>query len=87
MAIAGWAVYRDARIHEFLACGIDIVDLVGEVAEIAARVILFRVPVVRQFDLRVLVTGRCQENKREATLLAVATLQLNETELIALEVE
>jgi hypothetical protein len=35
-----------------LAGGVDVVDLVGEVAEIAAALVVLRIPIVGQLDQR-----------------------------------
>jgi hypothetical protein len=68
MPVARWPVNRDAGIKKPLAQRIDIVDGVGEMPEIAALVIGLRVPVPGQFDLRVFVARRGQEDEREAPL-------------------
>src|SRR3546814_15850336 len=49
VAVARRAVDRDARIHQALALLVDIVDAIGDVAEIAAAVIALLVPVPGQF--------------------------------------
>lgn len=52
MAIAGRAVDGDAAVLKRFAEGVDIVDGEGEVAEIAAAIIGFTIPVVGQFQRR-----------------------------------
>ena len=48
--VARRPVDGDAGAHQPVAQRIDIVDLVGEVAEIARLAVIFAVPVVRQLD-------------------------------------
>src|SRR3546814_17453759 len=76
VAVARRAVDRDARIHQALARLVDIVDAIGDVAEIAAAVIALLVPVPGQFQLRVLVAGRCKVDQREAALFIVVPTNL-----------
>ena len=86
MAITRRAVDDDAGVHQPLAGLVDIVDLIGEMAEIAAAIIDFRRaailrrPVVGQFHLRVLVARCGQVNEGEAARLAVEPLDLLEAE-------
>jgi hypothetical protein len=37
-------------LHQFLAVGVDIVDLIGEMAEVAAAGVEFGIPVVIEFN-------------------------------------
>jgi len=52
------AVDRHARVHQLLANRVDVVDPVGEMAEISPASIDFRIPVVGEFDERRLVLAR-----------------------------
>ena len=54
-----------------LARGVDVVDLVGDVAEVAAARVRLGVPVVRELDLRVLLAFGREEHEREAAGLVV----------------
>jgi hypothetical protein len=72
----------------------DVVDLVGEVAEIAPALIVLRIPIVGQFEQRrlvrdagIFVIRRGQEDQREAALLALRAAHLFHAELVAIEVE
>ena len=51
-AVARRAVDGDALFLQIFAEFVDVIDLVGEVAEIAAAGIFFRIPVVGQFQKR-----------------------------------
>ena len=69
------------------ARGVDVLDLVGEVAERAADAVLLGVPVVGQFDLRRVVAGRGQEHQREAALRIVVTAHFAQAERVAVEAQ
>src|SRR5690606_12314079 len=51
-AVPGRPVDRHARLHQAIAGGVDVVDLVGEVAEVAAGAVRLRIPIVRQLNKR-----------------------------------
>ena len=59
---------------------VNVVDAVGEVAEIAAAVIARLVPIVGELDLGGLVARRGEEDQREAALLIVHPPQLAKAE-------
>ena len=56
-------------------------------SKVAALVVLFRIPIVRQFDLRFVVPGRGQEDQGKTALLAVIAPEFGEAQLVAVEVE
>ena len=87
MAIPWRTTDSYAGIHQCLARGIDIVYGVGEVAEIAALVVFFRVPVVSKLNLRLFIVLCCQEYQAKPSLLEVAALQLLETQVLAIELQ
>jgi hypothetical protein len=58
---------------------------VGQVTKVAAAAVDFRVPVVRQFHLGLLVTGRRQEYQGEAALFAVAAAEYLQAQGVAVE--
>ena len=63
VAVARRPVDGDAAVHQAFAGGVDVVDLIGEVAEIAAALVVLRIPVVGQFDQRRLFE-RCRAPRR-----------------------
>ena len=52
LAVARRAVDGDAEFHQPVAGGVDVIDLVGEVAEITVLAVFFLVPIVGEFDQR-----------------------------------
>ena len=80
--VARRAVDGDPAVHEPLAGLVDIVDRVSEMAEIAAFAIAAFVPIMRQFDLRLLVAGRGEEDQREASRLIIEAPDLLEAEQV-----
>jgi len=80
-------VDRHAVVHQALAGGVDIVDRVGEVPEVAPAGVGLGVPVVGEFDLRRLVARRGQEDQREAPLRHVAPGEHLQPEGVAVEVQ
>src|SRR5690606_2376724 len=78
-----------AEIDEALAGRVDVIDLVRDVAEVAAdRVRLLLVPVVGQLDLgRISLGLLAEEHEREPALLAVAPADLAQAEPLAEEPE
>jgi hypothetical protein len=69
-AVARRTVDHYAGIDQPLAGRIDIVDLIGEMAEIAAAAIAAFAPIVRELDLPTIVAGDAEEDevKRPASL-------------------
>src|SRR5215211_9155406 len=51
-AVARRAVDGDTRLHQLLAQGIDVIDLVGEMTEISRLPVIFCLPIVGQLDER-----------------------------------
>ena len=66
MTISGRAVDGDSGIHQPLTGRVDVLDPVGEVAEVPTAVVGLRIPVVGEFDLSGLVSGRAEEDECEA---------------------
>ena len=66
-------VDRHTRIHRRLAHLVDIIDSIGEVAEMAAvrGQALVAIPVVGQLDRAFLLARGCHENQREPTAFVV----------------
>ena len=94
VAVTRRAVDGDARIHQLLAGGIDVVDLVGEMPEIPAAGIDLGIPVIgqlekRRFGLRgrISIPGCCQEHESVASLLVVDAPDFHEAEFRHVEVE
>jgi hypothetical protein len=93
-AIARRAVDGDAGFHQLIASGVDVVDLEGQVAEVAAFAIDLGVPVEGQLQEWRLLTGgarfvfrRRQEDVGVAARLAVDATDLLHAELVAVEIE
>src|ERR1700737_684131 len=57
-AVARRPVDGDARAHQLVTKGVDVIDFVCEVAEIARLAVIFAVPIVRELDERSLPSGR-----------------------------
>ena len=73
-------------IDHALAGGVDVVDLVCEVAEVAAAgVRVGLIPVVRQLDLRRITVVLSKKHERETALLVVAPADLAQAEAVAEE--
>ncbi len=85
MAVARRPIDRDAVVHQALADGIDVVDRVGEVAEVAALAVVLGIPVVGQLHLCLFIAGRREEYQRESALLVFVATQLVEPERAAIE--
>ena len=75
-------------IHELLAERVDVVHLIGEVAEIAPLAVFLRIPVEGELQQRrllllrhVCVVGRPKEDKRVAALLVFVAAHLLHAEL------
>ena len=84
----GGRLIVDPRRLQLRAIAVDVVDLIGEMAEIAAAGIGLRVPVVGQLHqrrlrlLRVLdIAGRGEEDERVAAFLVDLAARLDEPEL------
>jgi hypothetical protein len=82
VAVARRPVDGDSRLHQAIAGRVDVVDLVGEVSEIAVLAVFLLVPIIGQLDQRraaVLRSGleqgfvlrRAQEHQRKAALVVV----------------
>src|SRR4051794_21040499 len=79
VAVARRTVDGNAGVHQLLASGVDVVDLIGEMAEEAVLTIFFLVPIPGELDqrrtasLRLLlqrleIVRRAQEHQRETPL-------------------
>ena len=88
MPVTRRPVDRHARIQEALARLIDILDLIGDMAEIApaiidfARAAILRRPVIGQFDLRIFIPRRGEIDEGEAPLFAVEPLDLFQSQQV-----
>jgi UMF1 family MFS transporter len=74
------AIDGDAAVHEFVADLVNVVDGIGEVAEVTGFAVVLRIPVPGQFDLRILVAAGGKEHQREAALLAFLATELFQAE-------
>src|SRR4051794_27816554 len=63
-AVTRRAVDRDSGVHQPPAGLVNIVDLIGEVTEIAAARIAALVPIVRKLDLSAVVARNAEEDER-----------------------
>ena len=70
---------------EAFAAGVDVLDGVGQVPEVAASAIVLGVPVVGELDLGLLVPGCGQEHQCEAALRHVLAAQHAQAQAIAVE--
>ena len=61
-------------IYQALTSVVDIIYLIGKVAEIAATVVALGIPVVGKFDLGAFVSFCREEYQCEASFLAVVPL-------------
>ena len=80
-------VDRYATVHQALANLIDVVDGVGEMTEVSALVIILGIPIMGKLDLSFYVTGGGQEYQRKSPLVVLVTIDLLETQLVAIEVQ
>ncbi|EWH01206.1 hypothetical protein Q427_15795 [Halomonas sp. BC04] len=94
MAVAGWPIDGDSTLLQALAQGIDIIDPVGEMAEVASTGVCLGVPVPGQFQLGSLEFRRarlvlrcCEEYQGEAPLLVLLAAHLLQAEQIAVEAQ
>ena len=92
MAVARRAVDGDAGIRHLLAEIVDILDPIGEVTEIAATGIFFRIPVIGQLQLRHVVVvalfeigGRGEENQGEPALFILDPADFLQPHQLAVE--
>ena len=86
-SVAGRPVDRHAVLLQAPAGGVDVVDLVGEMAEVAPARVRLRIPVVRQLDLGRSVAARGEEDQGVATLGEIAARQQLEPERITVEAQ
>ena len=87
MAVTRWAVDRYTTIHESLADFINIIDGVGEMAKVPALTVVLGVPVVREFDLRLVIAGSRKKNQRETALFAFVSIQFLQAEFVAIKIQ
>src|SRR5712671_4176148 len=98
-AVARRPVDGDARLHEPLAQRVDVVDLEGEVPEMAGLAIVFAIPIEGELDQRRVAAGAFavgdqirigrprQEHEGVAVFLVDPPPYLGKTELVAIEIE
>ena len=94
MAIARRAVDRHTLVHQRLAKCVNILNLDGNVTEITAAIIDFRIPVVGQFQQgslvflgSFLVFRGSQKNQRKSTAFAFDPVGFDQTEFVAIKFE
>src|ERR1700733_13272888 len=87
MTIARRPVDRDAVIRQALAGDVDVIDRVGDVAEVAAAGVAFRIPVVGELDLRRLIPGRGEKYQCEATRRIVPAREFLQAQRMAKKLE
>src|SRR5690606_16957938 len=88
VAIARWTVDRHTCIHQALAGGVDVIDGEGEMPEVACAAVILAVPVPGQFDLSARrITRGGEKDQGEAPLLVIATRNLDQAKLVAVELE
>ena len=85
--VARWAIDGHAMLAEALACRVDVLDGVGQMAEIAAPTVGLGIPVMGELDLRALITRGAQEDQRVASLRVVAARQFKQSERVPIEVQ
>ena len=98
VAVARRPVDGDAGFVQPVAQRIDVVDLIGEMAEIASLAIVLAVPIIGQLDERRLAGGRAvgdqaavprcrQEDQRIFVLLVDPPAHFREAQLVAIKIE
>ena len=70
MSIVWRPVDGYAAVQQTLADCVNVVDGIGEMAEVSAFAIVFGIPVIREFDLRLFVAG-CREKYQSKSPLFV----------------
>lgn len=90
----GGTVDGDAAVGQLLAQGVDILDLIGQMAEIAPARIGLWVPIIGQFDgrgavgLGLLDIARgAEEDQSKAPSLIVVARHLDQPKPVAIEVQ
>ena len=83
MPVAWRPANCDARIHELLTQFVNIIDPIRKMTEVAAFTVFFRIPVMGQLDLRIVIAGRRKKNEGKAALFAVVALQFPQAQLFA----
>src|SRR5579872_5495108 len=95
LSIANRPVDCDAKLHEAFAGRVDIVDLVGEMAEIAILAVFLFVPIIGELDegraassggfQQVFVFGRAKEYQREFAFVVIDAANLLQSQRVAIE--
>ena len=85
--VARRTIDREAVVYETLTECVDVFHSVGQMAEIAAFSIVFRIPVVSQFYLSRFITGRGEKNQCETPLLTVISTQLFQAKRVAVKIQ
>ena len=70
-----------------LAGGIDVIDRISQVAEVAATAVGLRLPVVRELHLRGAISGRREKNESELALRVVGAFDDFQPERVTVELE
>ena len=87
MTVARRAIDRHAVVPELPAQPVDVIDAVREVTEIARTPVLFRIPVVGELELCIVVARRREEDERVPSLLVVTAPQFAQAQEVALETQ
>lgn len=85
MTIPRRPVDGDPGIRKPLAGGVDVVDAVREMAEVAALAVVLGIPVVRQLNLGLLITGGGEKDQREASLFALVAFEFLQPQRVAVK--
>ena len=86
-SVPGRAVDDYARLHQPPAGGVDVIDFVGDVAEVAAFIAGLRIPVVSEFELTLLLALRGYEDESESACLEVLAAYLLQPQFVAIKVQ
>src|SRR5712664_1174722 len=95
LSVARRAVDGDAEFHQAVAGRVDVVDLIGEMAEITILAVFFLVPIIGELDQRcaaslgrfeeALIFGGAQKHQREFRLVVVDAADLLQPQRILIE--
>jgi hypothetical protein len=84
-AVARRTIDRDTGVLQAFAGGVDVVDFVGDVAEVPALAIILRIPVPGQLDRAIFLSFGRDEHERKAAGRDFLAVDLLEAELAAVE--
>ena len=94
MPVTRRTIDGDACILQLLASGVDVIDHIGEMAEIAAARIGLRIPVEGEFQFRrplclrpIRIGGRSEKNQREAAFVIFSAADFFKAEFVYIKIE